>query len=105
MADEKHAETTRSPEVHEEYVKEDLDQDEVSHQGEWRKGAPTQQAKSKDGSKSLGALEDEVVPIVPPMSGPADVVGERGKNAKGNETGDTEIGEETLDPRDELTPG
>jgi len=50
-------------------------------------------------------MEDEVVPVVPPMSGPADVVGEKGENAQGNESGDTEIGEESLDPRDELTPG
>jgi hypothetical protein len=106
LAENKVAETPQSPEVHEDYVKEDLDQDETTHVGEWRTGATGQhQQHSGDASKSLGAMEDEVVPVVPPMSGPADVVGENNENAQGNESGDTEIGEETFDPRDELTPG
>jgi hypothetical protein len=93
-----------SPEVHEDYVQEELDQENVTHMGDWRKGA-TEMTGDRDGDRHLGATEDEVVPIVPPMSGPADVIGEQNENAQGNETGDTEIGEEMVDPRDELTPG
>jgi hypothetical protein len=104
LADDKNQETPQSPEVHEEYVRDDLEQDDVTHKGEWRTGNRGNEASS-DASKSLGAMEDEVVPIVPPMSGPADVVGEKRQNAQGNESGDTEVGEEDLDPRDELTPG
>jgi hypothetical protein len=95
----------QSPESHEEYVKDDLDQDNVTHMGEWRKGHSGTKSGERDGDRHLGATEDEVVPIIPPMSGPADVVGEHNENAQGNETGDTDIGEETVDPRDHLTPG
>ena len=110
MADANKEETPQSPEVHEERVREELEQAEMTHQGEWRTGATGKSSaqdrqNSGDASKSLGAMEDEVVPIVPPMSGPADLLGEKNENAQGNESGDTEIGEETLDPRDELTPG
>jgi hypothetical protein len=106
LVDDKEQETPQSPEVQEKYVRDDLDQEDVTHVGEWRTGATGQHKEhSGDASKSLGAMEDEVVPVVPPMSGPADVVGEKGENAQGNESGDTEIGEESLDPRDELTPG
>ena len=94
-----------SPESHEDYVKDDLDQENVTHMGEWRTGASGSQTGKREGDRHLGATEDEVVPIVPPMSGPADIVGEHNENAQGNETGDTEIGEEMVDPRDELTPG
>jgi hypothetical protein len=55
--------------------------------------------------KHLGANDDEVVPVVPPMSGPADLLGEKGENAQGNESDGTEIGEESVDPREDLTPG
>ncbi len=104
MANETKPSTPESPEVQEEYVREELEQDDVSHAGEWRTGSTAQQ-NNEDASKSLGATEDEVVPIVAPMSGPADVVGEKRQNAQGNESGHTEIGEENVDPRDELTPG
>ena len=97
-------EMEQSPEDHEEYVKDDLDQENVSHQGDWRKGTSAFSGK-RDGDRHLGATEDEVVAIVPPMAGPADIVGEHDENAQGNETGDTEVGEEMIDPRDHLTPG
>jgi hypothetical protein len=104
LGEDKNNDVPQSPEVQEEYVREDLDQEDVTHKGEWRTGNRGNETSS-DASKSLGAIEDEVVPIVPPMSGPADLVGEKRQNAQGNESGDTEIGEEELDPRDELTPG
>jgi hypothetical protein len=95
-------ETQKSPETQPEYVKDELDQDLVTHQGEQRR-APSGQAKP--GGQHLGAVEDEQTPIIPPMSGPADLVGEEDVDGQGNESGHTEIGEELFDPRDELTPG
>ncbi|HYO48929.1 MAG TPA: hypothetical protein VEW94_03675 [Chloroflexia bacterium] len=96
--------TPQSPEVQDRYVRDELDQDQVTHQGDYR----SQGTKRHDGDdyySHLGATDDEVVPVLPPMTGPADVVGEHNENAQGNETGDTKIGEELIDPREELTPG
>ncbi|MDQ6694952.1 MAG: hypothetical protein M3014_11135 [Chloroflexota bacterium] len=93
----------QSPEVQAPYVREELDQEFVTHQGEWRTGAGSK--GSADGMSHLGATDEEVVPIVSPMSGPADLVGEKNIDAQGNETGNTQIGEEEVDPRDLLTPG
>ena len=96
--------TPKAPEVHEPYVREELDQDLITHQGEKRgPTAPNQSPEQR--MQHLGANDDEVVPVTPPMSGPADVVGEKRENAQGNETGSTEIGEESDDPREDLTPG
>lgn len=94
--------TPQSPELQEPYVRDELDQDQMSHQGEWRKPPTGPQAHK---GQHLGAVDDEMVPIIAPMSGPADLVGEKNENAQGNEDGDTDIGEEMIDPRDELTPG
>jgi hypothetical protein len=95
--------TPQSPEGQDKDVREELDQDLVTHQGDYRKhSSPTPPAQR---SKHLGASEDEVVPIIPPMAGPADLLGEKDPNAQGNERGDTEVGDEMLDPREELTPG
>ncbi|HYP20676.1 MAG TPA: hypothetical protein VEY08_11430 [Chloroflexia bacterium] len=102
MTGQRQEETPQSPEVQPEYVREELDQELVTHVGEYRQpeaGGPT------GGGMHLGAVDTEVVPIVPPMSGPADLIGERNQNAQGNEDGTTEIGEELIDPRDEITPG
>ncbi|MBF6613696.1 MAG: hypothetical protein IVW55_11270 [Chloroflexi bacterium] len=95
----------RSPEAQEPYVREELDQDLVTHRGDYR-AASQKKHDTADGNRMhLGAVDDEVVPVVPPMSGPADLVGEKDIDAQGNETGDTEVGEELIDPRDSLTPG
>jgi hypothetical protein len=96
--------TPQSPEKQAEYVREELDQDMITHQGDYRK-ANTGQKAGRSSSQHLGATDDEVVPITPPMAGPADLIGKHDENAQGNETGHTELGEETIDPRDELTPG
>jgi hypothetical protein len=101
---DKDAATPRSPEKQDAYVRDELDQEMITHQGDYRKSGAPQKPDSKQG-QHLGATDDEVVPITPPMAGPADLVGERNIDAQGNETGDTEIGEEMIDPRDELTPG
>ena len=96
--------TPKAPEEHEPYVREELDQDLITHQGDKRgPTAPTEHASQR--MKHLGANDDEVVPVTPPMAGPADVVGKKNENAQGNETGSTEVGEEMVDPREELTPG
>lgn len=96
--------TPEAPEVHEPYVREELDQDLITHEGEKRgPSAPTERPEER--MRHLGASDDEVVPVVPPMAGPADLVGEKRENAQGNETGSTDIGEESIDPREELTPG
>ena len=104
MATERGTETPKSPESHEPEVKEELDQDMVTHQGEYRKGATGPLGRRGHG-QHLGALEDENVPVVPPMSGPADLLGEDDINAQGNESGMTKTGDESIDPREELTPG
>ena len=97
--------TPKSPEVQEPYVREELDQDMMTHQGDYRKAPAGPLTPEMRRRKHLGATEDENVPVLPPMSGPADLVGEEDENAQGNETGKTKIGEEAVDPRDELTPG
>jgi len=96
--------TPQSPEKQEDYVREELDQEFITHQGDYRSAEAKPDAAAHRG-KHLGATDDEVVPITPPMAGPADLVGERNENAQGNEAGSTEVGEESVDPRDELTPG
>lgn len=96
--------TPKSPEKQDDYVRDELDQEFITHQGDYRSAKPTPESAALRG-KHLGATDDEVVPVTPPMSGPADLVGERNENAQGNETGSTEVGEESIDPRDELTPG
>ena len=97
--------TPKSPEVQEPYVREELDQDMITHQGDYRKAPTGPLTPEMRRRKHLGATEDENVPVLPPMSGPADLVGEEDVNAQGNETGKTKTGEEMIDPRDELTPG
>ena len=98
--------TPQSPEVQREYVREELDQDNITHRGDKRE-APDKnasQAESVQASRHLGAVDDEVVPVVPPMSGPADLVGEQNENAQGNENGNSDD-EELFDPYDHITPG
>ncbi len=94
--------TPQSPEVQPDYVREELDQELVTHEGEYRN---PEAHGPRGGGMHLGAVDTEVVPIVPPMAGPADLLGRKNQNAQGNEDGDTEIGEELIDPRDEITPG
>ena len=95
------ADVPQSPEKQDEYVREELDQEMITHQGDYRQASATPTAAA-DRSKHMGATDDEVVPITPPMAGPADIVGEHNANAQGN---DGKAGQESVDPRDELTPG
>lgn len=102
MTGDSNVETPQSPEVQPKYVRQELDQELISHEGDYRQPEPD---SGENGSMHLGAVDTEVVPITPPMAGPADLVGEHNENAQGNETGHTQVGEETIDPRSELTPG
>lgn len=102
--DHKDEDTPKSPEKQEEYVRDELDQEHITHQGEYRTAQSSPPTAAQRG-KHQGATDDEVVPVTPPMAGPADLIGEANQNAQGNESGSTEIGEESVDPRDELTPG
>ncbi len=102
MSGPRDEETPQSPEVQPEYVREELGQELVTHQGEIRQPPAT---GASGGGMHLGAVDTEVVPIVPPMAGPADLLGRHNENAQGNEDGDTESGEELFDPLDEITPG
>lgn len=95
------ASTPQSPEKQDEYVREELDQDMITHQGDYRQ-ASSEAVAPAERSKHLGATDDEVVPITPPMAGPADIVGEHDEDAQGN---DGKAGHEMIDPHDELTPG
>ena len=95
-----------SPEGQREYVREELDQDQVTHRGDKREAHGKQPPQKGDAGqgKHMGAVDDEVVPVVPPMSGPADLVGEKNQNAQGNESGNSED-EDLFDPYDHITPG
>ncbi|MEO8286414.1 MAG: hypothetical protein ABI670_08250 [Chloroflexota bacterium] len=104
MAQDNQEGTPQSPEKQDKYVREELNQEFITHQGDYRQ-APMEPVAASERGKHLGATDDEVVPNVPPMAGPADLVGEDNEDAQGNEDGSTKIGEEMIDPRDELTPG
>ena len=98
--------TPQSPEVQREYVREELGQEEITHRGD-KRSAPDSHASHEEtdhASRHLGAVDDEVVPVVPPMSGPADLLGERDENAQGNESGKSDD-EELFEPHDHITPG
>jgi hypothetical protein len=98
--------TPQSPEGQQQYVREELDQEDITHRGDKREAPPSSagQGEQAHASRHLGAVDDEVVPVVPPMSGPADLVGEQNENAQGNESGKSDD-EELFDPYDHITPG
>ncbi len=81
----------QSPETQPADVREELHQNMVTHEGDKEK------IKSGD---HLGAVEDDVTPIKPPMRGPGNLVGETASGDSSDKP-DSEI----IDPRDELTPG
>ncbi|HUS16415.1 MAG TPA: hypothetical protein VM536_15565 [Chloroflexia bacterium] len=101
MSDQNSNRTPQSPEVQPTNVRDDLDQDMVTHQGT--------QAESETGSAGagvsasdahLGATDAEVTPIMPPMRGPANLVGSEASGDSRDDADDTGI-----DPVDEITPG
>lgn len=95
MTDKSTDPVPQSPEVQPADVREELDQDQVSHEGRreaTRGGKP---------STHLGATEDEVTPVVPPMRGPGNLVGPDA----GGDSRDESADELLIDPVDEITPG
>ncbi len=78
----------QSPETQPPEVREELAQSNISHDGVARDVDAVQPGDSSQ----LGAVEDEVTPIAPPMQGPGDLVGDE----------DSLMG---IDPVDEITPG
>jgi hypothetical protein len=95
MADKSTDPTPQSPEVQPADVRDELDQNQVSHEGRpeaTRGGKP---------STHMGATEDEVTPVVPPMRGPRNQVGADAAGDSRSESTD----EQLIDPVDEITPG
>jgi hypothetical protein len=86
--------TPQSPEVESPRVREELDQTDVSHEGE------PQTPKPGRPSQHLGATDEEVTPVRAPMRGPENLVGPTG-GAGGQEDADDDL----IDPADEITPG
>src|SRR5262249_18379232 len=81
MAQESQSGALSSPENQDDAVRQELDQEFITHQGDYRTSKTPAGANQR--GKHLGATDDEVVPVTPPMAGPADLVGERNPNAQG----------------------
>lgn len=89
MAGVRDTEVPQSPETQSPAVRDELDQTQITHEGVARDGEQV----NTSSSSHLGAVEDEVTPVQPPMSGPDDLLG------------DDDRGEQVFDPADEITPG
>lgn len=80
-----------SPETQPASVREELDQADVTHQG-----TPVEPARPGDSAQSyMGATEENVTPVMPPVAGPADLTGDERPSDKNSD----------VNPQDELTPG
>jgi hypothetical protein len=85
---EKNDKTPPSPEVQPSEVREELDQEHVTHEG-----VPMIAANNpQDGQQHMGAMEDNVTSVMPPVTGPSDLLGH-------------EREDEQVNSRTELTPG
>jgi hypothetical protein len=89
MSQESFSGTPLSPEVQPEEVRDELDQEYVTHQGD--KLPPSRDRF--DAQRHMGAMEDNVTPVMPPVIGPARVT----------DAGDED--DHDVNPRTELTPG
>lgn len=87
MTDKGDTDLPRSPETQAPSVREQLEQDQVSHDGVARPSASSESGPDLH----RGAVEDEVTPISPPMRGPDDLV--------------SDSSDVIIDPDDEITPG
>ncbi len=96
MADERDT-APQSPETQPADVREELDQDNVTHQGDQR----TANDAGAEADSHLGAVEDDAsghsdqTPVTPPMDGPANLIDDR----EGDDPS------EIVDPRDEILGG
>ena len=89
IADAGESGVPQSPETQPPAVRDQLDQDLISHDGPARDGEDVDAGSSS----GFGAVEDEVTPIMPPVSGPSDLVSDEDAKA------------DVVDPADEITPG
>ncbi|MDQ2808824.1 MAG: hypothetical protein M3Z04_18255 [Chloroflexota bacterium] len=96
MSDQKA--TPASPEVQPPAVRRDLQQTGVTHQGD---PLPTDSATQSD---SMGATEEQVTPVQPPVSGPANLVGDSVPAGDPRDSA-SEDDEPLIDPADMITPG
>jgi hypothetical protein len=72
-------------------VREELSQENVTHQG-----IPAEPASDPSEPQSyMGATEENVTPVMPPVTGPSDLTGEERSGDK----------DPDVNPQDELTPG
>ena len=89
MSQESTREAPTSPEVQPKEIREELDQENISHQGNRLPSSKN----SLDAQRHMGAMEDNVTPVMPPIIGPA-----RLTEAEEDEDND-------VNPHSELTPG
>ena len=89
MADSNEIDVPQSPETQSPDVREQLDQEQISHDGTVRSGEQIQPGTSG----YMGAVESDVTPIMQLMRGPGDLVSSE------------QDGDDIIDPGDELTPG
>jgi hypothetical protein len=95
MADDSMKPTPQSPELQPAGVRDQLHQTQVTHEGE---------AESVEGSSQsahLGATDEQMTPITPPMHGPGNLVGPDAAGDSRDEPTDAPL----IDPVDEITPG
>jgi len=95
MTDKAQNRVPNAPELQPADVREELHQSQVSHQGDQQTPTPGL------ASAHLGATDDEVAPVMPPMRGPGNLVGASGSG----DSADPPEDEEMFDPIDEITPG
>jgi len=89
MSDDNRGDVPAAPEMMPADVREELHQGQMTHEGQRRDATAT----GADKGQRMGAVEDEMTPVQPPMAGPGNLIG--------HDDADDDI----LDPRDELTPG
>ena len=89
MADSGDTGVPQSPETQAPPVREQLDQEMISHDGSERDAGDAEQGTGGH----FGAVETEVTPNMPPVSGPADLIAPEGAEAA------------VVDPADEIRRG
>ncbi|HEX2916481.1 MAG TPA: hypothetical protein VH186_37325 [Chloroflexia bacterium] len=78
-----------SPETQPAEVREELDQEQITHEGSPLRGSEDK----SDYERHMGAMEDNVTSVMPPVEGPANLTGSEGEE------------DSDVNPRSELTPG
>ncbi len=88
MSDQENKMVPSSPEVQSPEVRQELDQNSVSHEGYKGKGPRV----GNESQSYMGTTEGDVTPVINPMAGPMDVTSD-GPD------------EDSVNPHTELTPG